>query len=630
MHLLDLPNELLDRIVSCLEEECDIAAVVVTNRQLFTAFNSTLYRFNVRCNRGTVLYWAVENNRPDAIQRALTRGTCVHDRDVISLAAELGRQDCLQQLFLHLPDGWNINKRDSSRETLLGCASGAGHLSTVKYLIENGAALQARSRGATALHRAAANGHVDVVKFLLDRGADTSAEDEHGHTPLHTAAEEGSSPVVSAFLDHGLDVDALTGGERSRTPLHLAAECGNTETLETLLKAGANMSSRDYFDYTPLLLAIDSGQIQAVEALLAGGAKVDEVREPDDEKPPLCVAAELGHLEIAALLIEHGADIEATDKWDSPPLLTASLDGHVDIVKLLLGKGANAAKVTRMGWTALQAASNGGHLEVARRLLEEEGCCVARDDASRWSPMHDASAGGNLDVVKLLMEHGRSASKGSDRTGLTALHAAASNGLIGMIEFLLGTPGVEIDARDHTGRTPLFLAARAGKIKAVKKLLEYGAAIDAKDIYDASPIFAAARNNHRFAAQFLLQRDPHLIKAKDIFGRTPYWWASRFGGTELNRAFEDAVLQNDIRVPLDTLYSGPNESSMFSQNRGFCDVCIMCVDDCKTAAHCIACKGDEFMICARCIDDGMACLDRAHVVDKWERQDGCFDCRSSL
>ena len=59
------------------------------------------------------------------------------------------------------------------------------------------------------------------------------------------------------------------------------------------------------------------------------------------------------HLEIAQLLVEEGANVNAAKTDDgTTALMWASFKGHLEIVRLLLTSGADKAALTHAGWTA--------------------------------------------------------------------------------------------------------------------------------------------------------------------------------------------------------------------------------------------------------------------------------------
>lgn len=85
---------------------------------------------------------------------------------------------------------------------------------------------------------------------------------------------------------------------------------------------------------------------------------------------PLELAVGLGYTEIAALLIDRGANVNArsfggltASGWT--PLHLAAFRGHREVAALLIDRGANIGAVDNEGHTALSRAVAKGHSEVA-------------------------------------------------------------------------------------------------------------------------------------------------------------------------------------------------------------------------------------------------------------------------
>ena len=81
---------------------------------------------------------------------------------------------------------------------------------------------------------------------------------------------------------------------------------------------------------------------------MLGGANVNYRTEVLNNAPVLCVQAHLGHLEMAALLLEHAASVDVVSENGMSPLGFASAAGHLALVSLLCKRGA---KVTRSNQT---------------------------------------------------------------------------------------------------------------------------------------------------------------------------------------------------------------------------------------------------------------------------------------
>ena len=58
---------------------------------------------------------------------------------------------------------------------------------------------------------------------------------------------------------------------------------------------------------------------------------------------PLYIAVRKGHADIAALLVEHGADIYAVDNDEHTTFKLAVYGGHAQVVKMLLERGYQAS-----------------------------------------------------------------------------------------------------------------------------------------------------------------------------------------------------------------------------------------------------------------------------------------------
>jgi ankyrin repeat protein len=73
------------------------------------------------------------------------------------------------------------------------------------------------------LHEAVNAGHAKIVRWLLDRGADVNARSARGSkaTPLHAAAFAGNLEIVRLLVERGADLNAIDR-EHQTTPAHWA------------------------------------------------------------------------------------------------------------------------------------------------------------------------------------------------------------------------------------------------------------------------------------------------------------------------------------------------------------------------------------------------------------------------
>jgi hypothetical protein len=128
-------------------------------------------------------------------------------------------------------------------------------------------------------------------------------------------------------------------------------------------------------------------------------------REQYDGDRPLAFAAATGHLGVVLLLIERGANINATGDGGNTALHWTAVQGHEEVVALLLEKGAHANTRDNYGRTPLMLACVNGHLGVVKVLVQHMGGqgLADRSNASGRTVLHFAACLGHEEVVRCLL-----------------------------------------------------------------------------------------------------------------------------------------------------------------------------------------------------------------------------------
>ena len=123
---------------------------------------------------------------------------------------------------------------------------------------------------------------------------------------------------------------------RGCMPIQLAAEQGDIEMLQVLLDLGAKIDLESSHQRATLHYGILSKDRKVVEFLLQNGAIVD----PVDSFSSICKAIQSDLSEIVPLLIENGANVNASEDAESP-LSAAWRIKNFDLVELLSKHGAH-------------------------------------------------------------------------------------------------------------------------------------------------------------------------------------------------------------------------------------------------------------------------------------------------
>ena len=213
-------------------------------------------------------------------------------------------------------------------------------------------------------------GNIVTVKKFLDKGGNVNLQDEPGMTPLHHAVNgnwNGTNlETIELLISRGAYVNAID--DTHHTPLHM---CNNKEIAELLIDSGANVNAKTKRTGETVLFKATHGASQGAsksyqkylgltKMLLAKGADVNiKLRsgsmlgydEPHGEKTGDTVLhgavrsySEKHAMEIAKLLITHGANINDRNIIGNTPLVEALLNKRSKTAKYLRDHGGKTAE----------------------------------------------------------------------------------------------------------------------------------------------------------------------------------------------------------------------------------------------------------------------------------------------
>jgi ankyrin repeat protein len=256
------------------------------------------------------------------------------------------------------------------------------------------------------------------------------------------------------------------------------------------------------------------------------------------------LAARVGALDIAKLLVERGADVNAKEAWRGQTALIWAVDGnYAELTQFLIDQGADVhvrastndwdSQITSEpraqyrpvgGLTVLIYAARSGCTRCVRSLLAA-GVDINQPTPEGMTPLMIAIDNTRYDTARLLLDEGANPHVW-DWYGRTALYvavdmstfrgrqpqptAASETSAIDLVRLLLeagvnsnaqlnmhrpsrgGNIGRFTDDLQTTGATPLLRAALGADVEAARLLLAHGALVDLPNVMGVTPLMAAA------------------------------------------------------------------------------------------------------------------------------------------
>ena len=497
--------------------------------------------------------------------------------------------------------------------TMMHAAAAGGHSQVVRLLLERNASFTGLNAvNLTAIELAAENGHLEVVKILYERGARLH------HLSLQHAAFEGHVGVVEFVQSVGVvdrcmrcdgsfywlgnktryqaalpnSVDYILSDDRFKilcqSALHLAVAKNHTKVVSRLLlQDNSTNHCTDFTGRTPLHEAVKQNHLEIAELLIEHGARIPkkcsffqnisiadvsqnrgryylsekEVLEYDKDlchcgSSPFLLAARYGHIDVANLLLRHGARPDVMDCFGATPLHVAACHGHYRFVDWLIlqrpvsfqinhrsknhstllhsavichnnkdigpliSRGARIDFIDNNGMTPLHYSALNAVETDGITILE--GFIFPTPDIFGWSTKGDVNVSRDILQRKVpllaqclkLIEITESAHafliNKVDKKGRTALHLAAQNGDECQTTYLL-LNGARTDLTDHEGRTPLDVAIDSTQ----ESFFEFGFLESSLDDNNFDFRQAINMRSHTVVAHILLGAEAYLSHTCD-------------------------------------------------------------------------------------------------------------------
>lgn len=458
------------------------------------------------------------------------------------------------------------------KHRVLAWAAHRNQLSTVKFLLDNGAStLYREPKGNySALEHAAMGGYKSIVELLLEHGADTHLNPKNSKLrPMNLAAFGGHGQIVDIMLRRGNKV-CPPGWNQGDSTLHWAVIGGHEEVVRMVLNyvKGNEINASGCCGATPLHYAAASGDEGLIKLLLQKGADINrtdygnrgllhyaaaakwvftEQVKPEDISnfncPRLKNRLERTHEpeSVTTFLLQLGLDINAPCSRKRTPLMQACKLGNETVVRLLLENGADIALKEYCSETALHIAALHGYEAILNRLLDA-GADINAVNSRRTIPIQEAANANQMAVVETLLKIHKDAEMNpvggwvSGGVKDAALMSATAGSREEMVSYILDQ-GANINSKNESGCTGLHQAVEVNAVGLAKLLLFRGADTTMRDAEGITPLHLAARKRitlknenlgHGEMGQLLVQHETD-INAEDKHGRTALHLASLAG-----------------------------------------------------------------------------------------------------
>ncbi|KAI9642631.1 hypothetical protein NHQ30_009436 [Ciborinia camelliae] len=443
--------------------------------QLRLSIESLLEREDLTVDGGSLLLWAVKNNfqtpfcvliDSDTAMKGDIKFDTKTGRSILHLAAH-AKSDIMVDKILKR---WAPRDAESQTNKSDRLPQAALHIDLRD------------TTGDTALMLASREGHEAIVERLLKANPDKNIKDEFGKTALILAASQGFETIVQRLLH---------------------AEADHAE---------ADKDIKDNAERIALSYAVEGGYLNIVTQLLDHHANPDVV-DGIPEKSILARAAEMGHSDIAKLLMDRGATLELKGRNDDKTMFIAVKNGNYDIVRLFLKNRADPNEFNAEGHSILSYAIVLGHAKIVELLIDQKAEIEKQSGDYKQTPLSWAAKKGSSEIIELLLTRGAEL-EAKDTDGWTPLIWALKFEKPGAVKLLLGRGAVKnLLGNGRTGQleSAMIWACKEGDVEIVDLLLDLGTNINAQDSSKKlTPLIEASRNGHEGIVQILLDNKANV------------------------------------------------------------------------------------------------------------------------
>lgn len=331
--------------------------------------------------------------------------------------------------------------------------------------------------GLRALHLCSSQGHVKAAQLLIQHKADVNnADNQLGFSPLSMACQAGQKEMVQLLVYASAHLDEVEAD--GAVPLLRAVLRNFTDVLEILIAAGADVNA-----YHRKTAAEEQVQVEEIlkhrnpgdwQRILQGPRRASADLLRVEGSTALHLTAACGNSRGCFDLIDAGARVGAVDCLQRSALTHAAERGHLEVAALLLGHDANVGYDVE-GHTAATLAAMKGHVAIVELMLRDKS--IEINDSFRCSGacmLHIAAQYNHGGTVSALCEQDANVNLVTKPGSISPLMLAARRGREDICSELIAY-GADVNAEDDKGRTAWVHAAEAGHCGTCHLLTTWGA-----------------------------------------------------------------------------------------------------------------------------------------------------------
>lgn len=399
---------------------------------------------------------------------------------------------------------------------------------------------------------------------------------------LFRSAEKNAANAAQTLIQKGAKVDVKNS--KGESALIVATRMGNTRMIELLSENTSDTKSA-------ILAAVEANQLESVRSLLKKKDKVSIDARNDKGESLLMIAISKKYDDMAALLLENGANQHFVSSQGETALSYAAYNRSPKMVAKLLAANASPSEVLSKVMTKnaadgnflltqiMQFAIENGKTEWVKNCaeysqklgeisldngknaliyaLEKKQVAICRLLFSDNTDINKEMNGkfflievvekGAADILNdlLNLNAGRINTEVKNDAQETALLIAARKGNRDMAQALINNKA-DIEAVDGNGNTPLLNAANGKFLDVVRALCETNCNVFARNKKNLQALHYAVINKDISMVDYLLKKGAE-VNAAGEFGMTALHYAAQSGNFEIARLLVEKDASKDLK-----------------------------------------------------------------------------------